>query len=290
MKISWTLLPMLALNSQEIRDCPRMWHVDETTGKCRPGIEHVQLKCSGEMIEVQFNDIVFGDSMAISVNNCTTGYGIKMSYNARTIRIDPQVCDSHVHFEDDEVILRNYINIGRDGVVYSIPVDCVFQRSNEQHKDHHIRRSRREAVATAHSRFDIKLQYVDSVFAGPLPSDRRLIVGEEASVIVGLQQRIKGIEMAVTNCTVFDEDYAQSYSVVDYPRCPDNRVKANIQNPSNQWENRLTYRVFEFVNAQLDTALLKLVCRVILCDARQETSECRTRCGEHHQEDTLRLV
>ena len=90
-------------------------------GKCRPGIEHVQLTCSGELIEVEFNDILFGDSMAISVNkysrpfvactkihrliSCTTGYGIKMNYNARTVRIDPQVCDSHIHFEDDEVSL-----------------------------------------------------------------------------------------------------------------------------------------------------------------------------------------
>ena len=56
-----------------------------------------------------------------------------------------------------------------------------------------------------------------------------------------------------------------------------------------KWENRLTYRVFEFVNAQLDTALLKLVCRVILCDARQKTSECRTRCGAK-QEDSFLLV
>ena len=97
-------------------------------GKCRPGIEHVQLTCSGELIEVEFNDILFGDSMAITVNkygslytvvylllnscftgiySCTTGYGIKMNYNARTVRIDPQVCDSHIHFEDDEVTFRH---------------------------------------------------------------------------------------------------------------------------------------------------------------------------------------
>ena len=61
------------------------------------------------------------------------------------------------------------------GVVYSIPIDCVFQRTNDHQNEHRVKRTRREAVATAHSRFDIKLQYVDSVFSGPLPNDKRLI-------------------------------------------------------------------------------------------------------------------
>ena len=67
------------------------------------------------------------------------------------------------------------ISIQQKGVVYSIPVDCVFQRTNDHQNEHRVKRTRREAVATAHSRFDIKLQYVDSVFSGPLPNDKRLI-------------------------------------------------------------------------------------------------------------------
>ena len=40
--------------------------------------------------------------------------------------------------------------------------------------------------------------------------------------------------MAITNCTVFDSSYSQSYSVIDYPRCPDDLVKANIPSGSDQ--------------------------------------------------------
>ena len=40
--------------------------------------------------------------------------------------------------------------------------------------------------------------------------------------------------MAITNCTVFDSSYTQSYSVIDYPRCPDDLVKANIPSGSDQ--------------------------------------------------------
>ena len=65
MKLSWALLSPLVMSMKE---CPRLWHIDEVSGKCRPGIEHVRLKCSGELIEVEFNDIVFGDSLAITVN------------------------------------------------------------------------------------------------------------------------------------------------------------------------------------------------------------------------------
>ena len=40
--------------------------------------------------------------------------------------------------------------------------------------------------------------------------------------------------MAITNCTVFDSSYTQSYSVIDYPRCPDDLVKADIPSGSDQ--------------------------------------------------------
>ena len=40
--------------------------------------------------------------------------------------------------------------------------------------------------------------------------------------------------MAITNCTVFDSSYSQSYSVIDYPRCPDDLVKADIPSGSDQ--------------------------------------------------------
>ena len=58
----------------------------------------------------------------------------------------------------------------------------------------------------------------------------------------------------------------------------DRSLSHDLENLS-KWENRLTYRVFEFVNAELDTSLMKLVCRVILCDARLAQSECRSTCG-----------
>ena len=59
-------------------------------------------------------------------------------------------------------------------------------------------------------------------------------VGENAHVLVGLKQKIAGIEMAVTNCTVFDDEFSQSYSVIDYPRCADSIVNAEIRVGSDQ--------------------------------------------------------
>ena len=69
---------------------------------------------------------------------------------------------------------------------------------------------------------------------GLKPRIKLFLVGEDANVKIGLKQRIPGIEMAITNCTVFDSSYTQSYSVIDYPRCPDDLVKANIPSGSNQ--------------------------------------------------------
>ena len=59
-------------------------------------------------------------------------------------------------------------------------------------------------------------------------------VGETANVSIGLKQKISGVEMAITNCTVFDENYLKSYSVLDYPNCPDSLVKAQIPAAANQ--------------------------------------------------------
>ena len=66
------------------------------------------------------------------------------------------------------------------------------------------------------------------------PLKNCILVGEDANVKIGLKQRIPGIEMAITNCTVFDSSYSQSYSVIDYPRCPDDLVKADIPSGSDQ--------------------------------------------------------
>ena len=49
-----------------------------------------------------------------------------------------------------------------------------------------------------------------------------------------MKQKIAGIEMAVTNCTVFDDEFSQSYSVIDYPRCADSIVNAEIRVGSDQ--------------------------------------------------------
>lgn len=280
MKIEWALWPALATASSSIKECPKLWHYDVEYESCRPGIEHVDLQCSGDIIQISFSNIIFDEENQISVNSCTKGYDINGTSHSKTIRIRPEECEGEILFEEDQIILRNHINITQNSHVHSIPLDCVFQRSNDEFRyEKDSRRMRRDAIATAHSAFEIKLEYVDSVFHNPLPTERRLIVGEDANVKVGLKQRIPGIEMAITNCTVFDSTYSQSYSVVDYPRCPDDLVKADIPSGSDQWENRLTYRVFEFVNNNLDTSLMKLVCRVILCDARLDKSECRSGCG-----------
>ena len=68
------------------------------------------------------------------------------------------------------------------GTIYSIPVDCVFQRSNEEIPEisgnsgkYRKSRHRRDAVATADSHFEIKLEYMDDQFKGALPTDKRLI-------------------------------------------------------------------------------------------------------------------
>ena len=49
-------------------ECPKLWHYDEEYGSCRPGIEHVDLQCSGDLIEVNFNNIIFNNENNITVN------------------------------------------------------------------------------------------------------------------------------------------------------------------------------------------------------------------------------
>ena len=54
----------------------------------------------------------------------------------------------------------------------------MFQRSNDEFpitKKKNSNRGRRDAIASSHSAFEINLQYVDSVFHNPLPTERRLI-------------------------------------------------------------------------------------------------------------------
>ena len=49
-------------------ECPKLWHYDDEYGSCRPGIEHVDLQCSGDLIEVNFNNIIFNNENNITVN------------------------------------------------------------------------------------------------------------------------------------------------------------------------------------------------------------------------------
>ena len=52
-------------------------------------------------------------------------------------------------------------------------------------------------------------------------------VGEPANVVIGLKQRISGIEMAVTNCTVFDEDH-------------EHRSVVTVSNLRKMWQQKCT--------------------------------------------------
>ena len=51
-----------------------------------------------------------------------------MNYNARTVRIDPQVCDSHVHFEDNEVITVLILKVacGLDSTKLNDITNCII--------------------------------------------------------------------------------------------------------------------------------------------------------------------
>jgi len=51
-----------------VSECPRLWHYDENLEICRPGIEHVDLKCSGDLIQVDFKNIIFDKKNRITVN------------------------------------------------------------------------------------------------------------------------------------------------------------------------------------------------------------------------------
>ena len=96
---------------------------------------------------------------------------------------------------------------------------------------------------------------------GLKPSIKLFLVGEDANVKIGLKQRIPGIEMAITNCTVFDSSYTQSYSVIDYPRCPDDLVKANIPSGSDQERFLRRSRVVNDLSRDRSRARSRARCR-----------------------------
>jgi len=263
-------------------ECPELWHFDESEQICRPERENVNLECSAEKIKIELDNKLLRTYSDILVNECQEGFLVNQNEDSTEIIINPEVCDAEIFFEESEVILRNTVSMYYGKHLLSIPFDCAFVAGG-QHQDtvrqtSHSRK-RRAAMAEATASFDITLDYFDQLFDEHLPPSRRLVVGEDAFVEVGLAQHIRGVEMGVTNCTVFDSNYAQSYSVIDYPRCPDDVVKAQLHPGSNQWANRLSYRVFEFVSDEMETSLLKLVCRVILCDANSAESECRKTCS-----------
>jgi len=262
------------------RACPELWHFDAAEETCRPNRENVNLICDADLITIELDNILLRTYSDITVNSCTNGVHVSQKEKVTQIFISTEVCDAEVTFEDDQIVLRNVVQMSYGKEDLSIPFDCVYLSTEGQMVDSTRQASRRSrrALAEASAHFDIKLDYYDAVFDSTLPPSRRLIVGEDAFVMVGIEQKIRGIEMAVTNCTVYDEEKTQSYSVIDYPRCPDNIVNAHLHSAPSQWENRLSYRVFEFVNDDMSTTLLKLVCRVILCDANLETSECKKTC------------
>lgn len=268
--------------------CPELWHFDELEESCLPNRENVNLICTADLITIEL--ALLGPYTDITVNSCENGVTVSELDSHTNIAIDPVLCDAEVTFEDGQIVLRNTVEIAYGKSDIKIPFDCVFSSSNLQSVDSSGRstRRRRAAMAESTAQFEIGLDYYDNIYDATLPASRRLVVGEDAFVMVGLKQKITGIEMAVTNCTVYDDEYAQSYSVIDYPRCPDTVVNAHLDYGSSQWENRLSYRVFEFVNDDMSTTLLKLVCRVILCDANSDTSDCKKTCSG--DSDTSRLA
>lgn len=272
--------------------CPELWHFDEVERVCLPNKENINLFCSADYINIQIDHLLLRPFSDITVNSCTKGIKVTQLEDTTSIEITPELCDAEVTFEDDQIILRNVVKIASGKEDLEIPFDCVFMSSDGISVDsgsfRTSRRNRRAAMAESNSHFDIRLDYYDNIFDSTLPESRRLVVGEDAFVMVGLKQKITGIEMAVTNCTVYDDQYSQSYSVIDYPRCPDNIVNAHIHQTTSQWENRISYRVFEFVNDDMTATLLKLVCRVILCDANLDTSECKKSCTHESSESSRR--
>lgn len=279
--------------------CPELWHFDAVEDMCRPDSNEVELSCTGDLVTISLNNQLLRPYSDITVNSCNSGVEVIQGEDATTILIIPEQCESEVIFDSEKIVLRNTVNIMYGKHDLKIPFDCLFHASASQEIDSLAEftpsyaisgRRRRSAIAQSSAVFDVKLDYYDDLYEGVLPDSRRLIVGENAHVLVGLKQKIAGIEMAVTNCTVFDDEFSQSYSVIDYPRCADSIVNAEIRVGSDQWENRISYKVFEFVNEDMTASLLKLVCRVILCDANLSSSECKMTCGDDTNSDGRRAT
>ena len=78
------------------------------------------------------------------------------------------------------------------------------------------------------------MEYFDRKFEKILEPEIALTVGEYANVEISLDQKIKGIELGLSNCTVFGEGENDSFGVVDYPGCPDKIVKASVFDGESQ--------------------------------------------------------
>jgi len=261
------------------KDCPEFWHFNAATNACELSNLLFDVQCQQDGVKIIFSEDI--DLSEASIFGCDSDH-FELDTDSNQISVNFSTCATP-EFLRDRVVVRNRLIFGKEE--HFLPIECTYMMSNDvgiqtapEISDNRLRRST-PAKAIGNAFFTVNLEYFDRKFEKILEPEKALTVGEYANVEISLDQKIKGIELGLSNCTVFGEGENDSFGVVDYPGCPDKIVKASIFDGESQWERRLSYRVFEFVSDSLAASVLRLACRAVICDSNDQESECKKQCS-----------
>ncbi|CBY06883.1 unnamed protein product [Oikopleura dioica] len=187
------------------KDCPEFWHFNEATNACELSKQLFNIQCHEDGVKITFSENI--DLSETSISGCETDH-FQRDAESNKIFVNFSKCAT-TQFLQDRVIVSNQLVFGKEE--YRVPIECSYMMSDDvaiqtapQSRENRLRRSSTPAKAIGNAFFTVNLEYFDKKFEKILEPEVALTVGEYANVEISLNQKIKGIELGLSNCTVFD--------------------------------------------------------------------------------------
>lgn len=257
-------------------------------GVCQPKAEYFALHCNADGMMVEMSPEVVPNALEVSIGSCSGSNNVdtgKWEVNSALDGCSTSLStgeDGTLNFgntlraeafnSNSIIFTSNAVNINL-GCSYATHYDDIELTTTVVGSD----------VSTdtegPEGKFSFELQmFNDEEMKNEIKDDDITKIGEPLYFKLSQKFPVDGVEFAIEDCVVKDENSEQEYSVID-GQCPDAFVNTQLSLPDRN-SVTFSYTAFQFVgNSDITEAiLLRLVCSAYVCNASDETSSCKLGC------------
>jgi len=252
---------------------------------CEPEKDKVLLECNPNSMTIKVNKCVAPDAVDVTLNDstCKTSSSAGDFYELTT---ELDSCETALsQSSEGDLVFANevYASPQQNSIIFTsaetrITFHCSYQAVYHDISAEHIVHTAEfngGEEGSGKLAFSI-VKHSDRHFDSPLDNDAVSIVGDTIFFTVDIETPIVGVEFAIAECTVRDDNIGKNFTIIE-DGCMEGfvNVKSNAARLSGTKNVGISFTAFQFLEADDDVATLKIACTAIACAADEDGTFCK---------------